>query len=311
MSGYSGRCGWIVVYIDMVFLVNYTMDFILLIIADGFMKNHAGYGRIALAALTGALWACVAETGLVADALMRDIFTYGAVSLLMALICIKRQGDKKRYFKRVMAAAFTYIITASIAGGIAGLIYYNTAAGYVLRTMALDSRWLFVCLLGTMLLMAVILRNYLADRTYDGSLCDVSIDFGAFTINTKGIIDTGNVLVDNIIRKPVHIIDKACADRCVNMDIVEYCCMYGKHINKTSVNKSCGNDNGLGMHYVMFSSVGKQNGCMPVIMAARLSVSSEDREVVLENVPIGLSYTPLSADGIYEVLLNAEIRHAK
>ena len=40
----------------MVFIVNYAMDFILLTIADGFLKNNAGYRRAAMAAFIGAVW---------------------------------------------------------------------------------------------------------------------------------------------------------------------------------------------------------------------------------------------------------------
>ena len=79
----------------MVFIVNYAMDFILLTIADGFLKNNAGYRRVAMAAFIVAVWSCVSQTGVITNAVIRDIFTYVIISLIMAFICTKRQHGWK------------------------------------------------------------------------------------------------------------------------------------------------------------------------------------------------------------------------
>jgi sigma-E processing peptidase SpoIIGA len=291
----------------MVFIVNYAMDFILLTIADGFLKNNAGYRRAAMAAFIGAVWSCVSQTGVITNAVIRDIFTYVIISLIMAFICTKRQHGWKiaEYCRKIVKTSAAYIVTASVFGGIMGLIYNSTAAGHMLRAMALESEGLFICLLAAMSVMAVLLKHYLIQRAYDGSICDVEADFGKFIVNVKGIIDTGNVLVDNITGRPVHVMDKSCADRCVNMDITDYCCGKGDYMTSGRQKNNCG----LGLHYVIFCSVGKEHGCMPVIMADTLTVKMDGKSVVLQNVPIGLSNTPLSKDGVYKILLNAEMKN--
>lgn len=48
---------------------------------------------------------------------------------------------------------------------------------------------------------------------------------------------------------------------------------------------------------------------MPVIMADTLTVRMDGKSVVLQNIPIGLSNTPLSKDGVYKILLNAEMKN--
>lgn len=275
----------------MVFLVNFTMDFILLVIASGFLKTSTTYTRAAVAAAVGAVWACVVETGIIKNVFIRDIFTYILVCAAMAAICY---GCRR--ISGLIKPVFVFIILASSIGGAANLLYRHTVIGFWFRTMALDNMGLFVCLLAAMIALTIVLRQFLLQNTYGGKIHNVKIDFGGFVLEVKGLADTGNVLRDPFCNKPVHVIEKSCLIKDKNnTDIYEKLLAVCKDIK---------------LHYISFSSVGCENRCMPVIMAKTLCISMEDsnkNNICLNDVPIGISETKLSSDGIYQMLINSEV----
>lgn len=286
----------IVVYIDIVFLVNFVLDFILLVITDGFLKNSATYFRIAIAAAVGAVWACIAETGIIGNVLVKDIFTYFVISAVMAGICAGRCTAKK-----LVKSVFTLIAVSSFIGGMAGMLYWHTAAGYYVRTAAVKSSWLFVSLMLSLMAVTVVLREYIVRRTYADGIYNVRIDFGEISLEVKGMADTGNVLTDNVTAKPVHIIDRACLGA------------FGDNIFK-GIPSVCMD---IKLHYVPFSSVGCREGCIAVAVARSMCIEGNrdnkngrgnaHNSIYLENVPIGISMTPLSQDGVYQMLINGAV----
>ena len=50
------------VYIDLVFLVNFMMDLLLLSLLRGILRKACRWSRLCAGALAGAVWACVAVT---------------------------------------------------------------------------------------------------------------------------------------------------------------------------------------------------------------------------------------------------------
>ena len=267
------------------------MDFILLAIAQGILKNSATYIRITCAAATGAVWACIVEMGVIKNLFVRDILTYIVVSTVMAFICSGRCGVLK-----LIKSVFTFIVLAATVGGVAGLLYWNTSVGYLFRTVAMDSTGLFICLLAAMLTLTIVLRQLLVQKVYSGKLHNVKIDFGEVVLDVKGLADTGNVLCDPVCKKPVHVIEKSCIEKAFD--------------GKTCIDKDC-----LKLHYVPFNSVGCRNGCMPVIMAKKICIyecgdndcKDSKKCICLENVPVGISKLKLSSDGMYQMLINSEV----
>lgn len=260
------------------------MDFILLVITQGFLKTSTThtYVRTAIAASIGGIWACVVETGIIKNVFIRDIFTYIFVCAAMSIICLGYRKPRK-----VIKAAFVLTVLASSIGGAAGLLYWHTGVGFWFRTMALYSTGMFICMLAAMIAFTIVLRQFWLQKTYSGKIHDIKIDFGGFVLEIKGLGDTGNVLYDPFCKKPVHVIDKSC-------------------LMKAGFNAFAAE---LKLHYIPFGSVGCKNGCMPVIMAKKLQISSAGSEnyICLEDIPIGISETVLSSDGMYQMLINSEV----
>ena len=52
--------GYETIYIDMVFLVNFMMDLLLLSLVQMTLRRDSGWMRLCAGALAGAVWACLA-----------------------------------------------------------------------------------------------------------------------------------------------------------------------------------------------------------------------------------------------------------
>lgn len=268
-------------------MVNFTMDFILLVIAQAFLKTSATYKRTAAAAAIGGVWSCIVEAGIIRNVFVRDIFTYILVCAVMAKICFGRIR-----LLELIKSVFMFIVLAASIGGAAGLLYWHTGVGLWFRTITLDNTGLFICLLAAVMGLTVVLREFFVQRSYGGKIHNVKIDFGVFVIEAKGLVDTGNVLYDPFCKKPVHIIEKSCL-----MTSGDDGDIYEKLL------PAC---ESLKLHYIPFNSVGCRGGCMPVIMAEMLYIDAE-KCICIESVPIGISETKLSSDGMYQMLINSEV----
>ena len=82
-------------YIDVFFLENFAMDFILLAIVRKMTGCLSAYWRICLGALAGAFLTCLAVALPVPYAFVKLILLHGLANIVMVKIGIQPQGDRK------------------------------------------------------------------------------------------------------------------------------------------------------------------------------------------------------------------------
>ena len=96
------------VYIDVVFLVNAVMDFVVLAILNKILDSGAGWGRLLSGAAVGGLWACLVSVLPGMPAWVRVAGTYLGVSSLMAIVSFRPAGVKAL----ARAVLGMYLVTA-------------------------------------------------------------------------------------------------------------------------------------------------------------------------------------------------------
>ena len=182
------------IYVDILFLVNFAMDYLLLLLVWKMLSCSATHGSVCIGAMIGAGFTCV---------VMVLPIPYAAVKLLLyhAVInsCMIRVGLKIKHFRTFVIAFLLLYVGSILMGGIMELMGQYATFG---------SLFLFAAIGGYYLALAIWkFITYL--QRWKQHHCEVEICMTDKKVRIKGFLDTGNQLQDPMSGKPVSVLDKA------------------------------------------------------------------------------------------------------
>ena len=228
-------------YIDVFFMENFAMDFILLVIVRKMMGSSAAYWRICLGAVFGAFLTCLAVALPVPYAFVKLILLHGLVNIAMVRIGIQTKG-----WQELLRAWLMLYISGFLAGGVFGFLRQYVRAGSLFLALAVAS---YYVVSGIWSLVVYLGRQ-------SRYRCRVVLSDGGRSVAVQALIDTGNCLKDDITGKPVSIIDK------------------------NVIRKLRGENDITGIRYISYHSIGKAEGVMPLVTLDGMYVCRKEKEWV-------------------------------
>lgn len=271
-------------YIDVFFMVNYCLDWIILYVTKSFLKNHQNLIRICIGAFAGAVYSCIVIcTSLSSKVLLLNILNVGVAGLMSAISFPVQQ--LRDYIRQTIQL---YIVTF-IAGGIMNMLYYSTQFGVWFRNCIYGEQTQGVFYTGVRFICMVILtytiltgvsRFFFEWKRRQKNRYIVRIIHKEQTVSCYALYDTGNVLFEPVSRECVHI-----AEYAVLKSILE---------SDTEILSS--------MVVIPYHSVGEENGVLYGIRVERMIVG----ECVIEKPIIAIYKGKLSAGENYGMILNCE-----
>lgn len=255
-------------YIDVLFLVNFLMDYILLLVTKKVLRISSPYGRICLGALLGAFLTCVVAALGIPFAFIKAILFYILVPSAML-----SAGIPIRDFRGFLRALFTLYISGFLVGGIFEYLnqYVNVKAGSLFFALAMASYYLAS---GALKMLALLFY-------FGQSRCLVTLRFGGESCKAEAIVDTGNHLRDDVSGKAVSIISRKLAEQLVGKGLPE------------------------GIRYIPYRTVGKEAGVIPVLSIDSICVAGRNERQV-EQPMVAISEDSSFGNG-YDVILNPDI----
>ena len=126
------------------------------------------------------------------------------------------------------------------------------------------------------------------------------------TVETKAMIDTGNLVKEPITNIPVVIVESSLLNGIIPKEILD-----------NLENILCGNLNNISLDVqneyftklrcIPFSSLGKENGMLVGIKIPEILVQKDDEEKKTSNIIIGLYNKTLTKRGEYRALVGADL----
>ena len=176
------------VYLDLILLLNFLFDFLLLLIVGILLRRNASVKRILLGSLIGS----VSILFLFMDISSLELFVLKILmSILMVIVSFKYK-DAKYTFRNIL-----YLYTASIILG--GFLYMlNIEFAYKQDGLVFYHNGLSINWIVLLVTSPIILYIYLKQGLY---LKDEKISVSAF-------LDTGNKLIDPYQRRPIILVSK-------------------------------------------------------------------------------------------------------
>lgn len=292
------------IYIDVVFVENIIMNYIILYGTAVIAKVIPKHIRLIIASNVGALYAIISYMSVL------KIYSWVILKIILSIIIVYIAFNPQN-IKKMLKQLLLFYLTSFVFGGAAFfLIYVVKPQDIIIRNGVYVGTYpLKIALLGAILGFVVIVLSFKIIKTKlskKSLFCNVKININKKQVETVAMIDTGNLLKDPISNTPVIVVEhsllydilpkqilnnleKILGGELENIpeDVKE------KYISKLKV--------------IPFSSLGRQNGMLLGIKADEINIESEDGNITKDNIIVGIYDKSLTKRGEYRALVGMNL----
>jgi len=305
----------VVVYLDLIFLINFVTDGALLLATAWTRKISFRIWRIALASAIGASYVIM-----MLFPELSVLFTFTAKFLFSALMIVTAFGfGKLPIFLRNLATF--YLVSFALAGGIFGLHYFFMPSVEVLNGILFTrsgghlfqlhlTGWFIAAVFGFMVWYYLrVFRSTKMREALTSLTAGVEVQVEQFVLECTGLIDTGNQLYDPLTKTPVMIIEAG-----LWRDVIPEAWI--KQIQSSDVDKilaAMGSDSFIWqdrLRVVPYRGVNRSTQFMLALKPDCVKVSYNDKILQTGKVLIGFDGGTLSSDGSYQAIIHPMLLEA-
>lgn len=291
-----------VVYIDILIIENFLINYLLLYIVNRFCRKNASKWRLMAAAGIGAIYVLV-----IFFPRLHIFYTF-LMKVMMSMIMIIVSFVPKR-LKDFIKEIILFYIEAFIIGGCILAIFYlnNFIPAYEKGILMIEVSPVYIIFGSAAAIILVKLGFDCYEGFYMGEKSRVMLQIylNERRCSLNALIDTGNSLKDPITNTPVIIAYYKSLIDILPEDMNLIMC---KDINSDelinvfmeSSLKSC-------IRIIPYKALGVENGILIGIKVDRVIIKSRNKSCVVGNSVIALSIQPISEDGDYQALAYPEI----
>lgn len=305
-----------VLYIDILFLVNWMMDTVVLILTGRFLKRRIRLWAVSLAAALGALWVC-----LCAAFSLSGWWIHGTGLTAVAAVMVQTAYPSRTLREGLRACGCLYL-AAVLTGGVIHVICDNTAFGRFWRLWMSGSEaeavsvWLLAAAMAASFAAIQCGIRYCEASKNRQLIQDVTLYDQGKTLTVAALWDSGNQLYDPFTGKAVHIVElEACEEllgkaRCTWVRRLAAGRMHGESRAESEAAAAAGEilpepalPEDVPVRLIPCHSLGNAHGLLPVVTMTALETAAGER---MEHPLIGLCLTSLSTDHSYRMLLHSQ-----
>lgn len=292
------------IYIDVIFLENLIMNAIILYATSILLKQKPKCMLVIISASIGAVHSIILY--ITELKIYTSIISKLVLSIVMIYITFKPISFKKMFKQLII-----FYLTSFVFGGVAlYLIYYLKPDDILIKNGMFAGEYaLKTIMLGAIVAFIIIKISIKVIKTKMSSkdmYCKIKINLNEKQIETKAMIDTGNLVREPITNNPVIITESS-----LLRDVIP------KEILDNLENILCGNlekipqqiqDEYISkLRCIPYSSLGKENGMLVGIKANEIIVENEDAVKKTSNIIIGIYDKSLTKKGEYRALIGVEL----
>jgi stage II sporulation protein GA (sporulation sigma-E factor processing peptidase) len=303
------------VYIDVIFLINFAMDIVLLYIVKKILKCPGTKLRMFLGAATGAVGACILAVIPDMMALLQFLISYVFLCFAMVLISFPiREGMAK-----VKAVAVLYITTFFL-GGVLNSLYYYTKLGYYFRELIHGipmekntfEYYITAFLIG-LIAIYVFVKTLFSFRKQEVQIYPTDFFLENKSVRVMGLLDTGNNLYDPIYGKPVIIAEYSVLSKLLTegqaWELQAWILnLEGKNsLSRSNEWMNINDEERLNITMIPYQSIGKKKGMLPAITLKKVVLWVGEEQICNDKVLTAVSMDQLSKQNKYQVILHRDM----
>ena len=288
------------IYLDVIFLENLILNFIILLAVGIETKTKIKFIKITLSSIVGSTYAVIAY--MLNNSFFNGIFMKILLSVVMIYIAYETNNVKK-LLKMIL---YFYLTSFAFGGGALALIYIVNTGKISIQNGIIQGNYTILTIMMGVIIAFILL--IMAFRLIKGKIskkdfiCNIEIKIEEKNISTKAMIDTGNLLKEPITNIPVVVVESNLLKNIIPNEILENIdSILGGDLSKIPENIK--NQYFLKMRVIPFTSLGKENGMLLGIKAQEIKIEEMNETRKIEKVIIGLYNKKINKRGEYHALI--------
>lgn len=292
-------------YIDVIFLENIIMNYIILFATGLIIKNNMKQIKLILSSSIGAIYAIMSYISKV------EIYENTIVKFLLSIVMIYiafKPNNIKKMFKNIVI----FYLTSFCFGGAAYYLLYHISPEQIknMNGILTGSYPIKIAILGGILGFFILNIGFkvIKNRIDKNSIFyQAKIVYEEKSILVKVILDTGNLLIEPITMLPVMIVEAEKLKELLGKENIEI-------ISNGLTNNFEGLEEDLKLkcRIIPFSSVGKNNGLLIGFKPDYISIYNDvEEEKIMKDVMIGICNSKISKNGSYSGLIGLELLNSE
>ncbi len=296
------------IYLDVIWLLNFLFDSLLLYLTGILLKKKIIHWRILLGGLIGSLIILFSITPL-------SPYTNHPISkLLFSIVMVAMAFGYKRFRTYIQALMIFYLATFLIGGTLIGAHYFiqfdfNLSSSVLLASIkgfGDPISWLFV-------LLGFPIAWYFSRRNVEGmevtkiqyeQIIDVIFQVGGKEFSIKGLVDSGNQVYDPISRLPVMFVSLKNIEKDMPPEIIRLtdqpeAIIYGSQPIAPEWESK--------MRIIPYKVVGKDHQLLIAVKPDSLLLKKEQEVIAVEKGLISFTNQVLSAEGIFDCIVHPKM----
>lgn len=292
------------VYLDIVFLENLCMNYIILFATGYIMKLKMKQIRIIVSSILGSTYAVLVY--------LQNIFFFSniivKIMLSIVIILVAFYPKKMKLFFREII--LFYLVSFVFGGCAFFLLYFVKPQNVLIRNGVYVGRYpIQIAILGGIVGFTITQMAFKVVKgkiTKKDVLADLVICWNGKQVKLKALVDTGNMLKDPISGLPVIVVDR---NRLYHIFPKEILNNLENIINGKLPKDIFFKEQEFISKFRMipFSSLGKQNGLLLGIKVDEVKICFDDIDWVVNGAIIGIYDKPLSKNNEYTALVGLDI----
>ena len=269
------------VYIDIIFLENLFMNYIILFATAVIIKAEIKILKMFISSVIGSLYALIVYMNIL-TVITNNILLKFLLSIVMVYIAFNPKKIKI-FLKELI---IFYLVSFTFGGVAFALVYLLSPSKILMEKGVLIGTYpikiiLFGGILG-FIIITVAFKNIKGKFTKKDMFCNIKICINKKNTYLKAIIDTGNFLKDPISKIPVMVVEKDALKNIIPDNILNNLneIINGKNIEIGHLLPK--------IKVIPFNSLGKQNGMLLGIKADNILINMEDKDIYVDQIIVGI-----------------------
>ena len=287
------------VYIDIIFLENLFMNYIILFATNIITKTKIRLLKLSISSMLGSVYAIMSYISILK--VCSNIILKIMLSVAMVYIAFNPK-TMKSFLKYLI---IFYLISFTFGGVAFSLIYIVRPQDILLKQGVLIGTYpIKMVLIGGIIgfiISITAFKNIKGKLTKKDMICQIKIKIDNKEKEIKGIIDTGNFLKEPISQAPVIVIEKNELYEIIPSNILNN---LNKIINGEAINLE---EYISKVTLIPFSSLGKENGMLLGVRPDETIIYFEEHNITVKNLIIGIYDGTLNKAHKYHALAGIEL----
>ena len=297
------------VYLDIVFLENVLMNYIIVYATGVVIKNDCKRWRVFFASCIGAMYTVVMYLNIIP--IYSNIVMKIILSVVMVYIAFKQKS-----IKRLIKDLVIFYLVSFVCGGcVFALMYFWQPQMVQIRNGVFVGAYpLKIALIGGVIAFCVLQFSFKIVKTKlnkKDMIYDVEVIISGKSVKVKALLDTGNLLKDPITGFPVIVIENTSLNSIISKKILNNLNkILGGDIDELTKDKEFEYTISR-FRMIPFSSLGKQNGLLLGIKADSINILLDDKTNRVNNAIIGIYDKSFTKNGAYTAIFGLDMLEEK